>query len=66
MSQKKRCEKKRFRDQAQATAALRRITANPHQKKPRQPQRVYQCPRCKGYHLTSMSLDDHFAKDQPP
>lgn len=65
MTEKHRCRKKRFRDHDQATQALRRINGNPSLNKPKHPQRAYQCPQCQGWHLTSMSLNDHFAKDHP-
>lgn len=47
-----RNRKRRFRSKKEATHALHRI-ANRVDNRDRKPTRVYQCPACKGWFLTS-------------
>ncbi|MCU1356398.1 MAG: hypothetical protein JWM89_1816 [Acidimicrobiales bacterium] len=51
-SHTKRCPsgKTRFRDHEAATRALRRTESSNRMVRPA---RAYECPRCKGWHLTS-------------
>ena len=46
------CTKRRYRDEAAAELALARI-AEAGDAREKTPQRVYRCPRCRGWHLTS-------------
>jgi hypothetical protein len=51
------CRKLRYRDQVAALIALSRAEVkakrNSHIAKQRRENRVYECPRCRGWHLTS-------------
>ncbi|WP_181428807.1 hypothetical protein [Modestobacter versicolor] len=47
-----RCTKRRYRDEAVAQLALARIQTVGEARE-KTPQRVYRCPRCRGWHLTS-------------
>lgn len=44
--------KRRFRDQQEATHALHHIVSRGFVRQ-KTPKRAYECPRCKGWHLTS-------------
>lgn len=48
--------KTRFRDQDEATQAMHRIQGKGDQRQ-KTPQRVYECPDCRGWHLTSRLWD---------
>ena len=50
--------KQRYRDKAEATAALHRITAGARDTARRLPVRVYECPECAGWHQTSRPARD--------
>ncbi len=52
----KACDKKLFITQEEAKKELKRIRKL-HQKKTK-PKREYECPKCGGWHLTSLSLDE--------
>ncbi|MDZ7786223.1 MAG: hypothetical protein U5L95_03820 [Candidatus Saccharibacteria bacterium] len=45
--------KRRFKNDTEALAAIKRINPTKANKKPR---RSYKCPHCGGYHLTSTRL----------
>jgi hypothetical protein len=47
------CEKRRYPDQISANWTLLNIWAKGQRDRPKMERRVYRCPKCKGYHLTS-------------
>jgi hypothetical protein len=49
----RQCRKTRYRDRIAAKLALARIHHNDEPTRPKQEQRAYRCPACKGWHLTS-------------
>ena len=52
-----RCSKFRYRDKLGAQIALANTTMK--RTGSYQESRAYKCPACKGWHLTSMSLEDY-------
>lgn len=50
------CRKTWFRSEEHANAILEKIMKDP--KPGRVPCRVYECPKCHGWHLTSLGLND--------
>ena len=48
------CKKVRFRDEIGAKLALAQIRWKDKPNRPKQETRVYKCPECHGWHLTSM------------
>lgn len=47
------CEKTRYHSRALAEWALQLIRTRSDRRSEKKPTRVYLCPRCKGWHLTS-------------
>jgi hypothetical protein len=56
------CGKIRYRDEIAAKFALA-TTGRHDERRPKNETRVYKCPRCHRYHLTSMSLEDYQKKE---
>lgn len=52
----KRCHKTWFRSEEHANKILDKILRDP--KTVRVPCRAYQCPKCSGWHLTSLGLNE--------
>jgi len=52
---KGKCRKRRYRDRIAAEFALSNIRHRDSAGREKQEQRSYQCPRCRGWHLTSMA-----------
>ena len=50
------CGKKRFRDEIAAKLALSSIGRKTHERREKTERRAYRCPKCRGWHLTSMEL----------
>lgn len=55
MAVKGKCRKRRYRDRIAAEFALSNIRHRDSAGREKQEQRSYQCPRCRGWHLTSMA-----------
>ncbi len=47
------CGKIRYRDKIAAQLALASTGSNKHTRREKDEQRVYRCPQCHGWHLTS-------------
>jgi hypothetical protein len=47
------CGKVRFHDEIAAKIALAKIRAKDNPRRPKTERRVYHCPKCAGWHLTS-------------
>lgn len=47
------CRKRRYRDRIAALLALAATGRRKHARNPKQETRIYRCPACKGWHLTS-------------
>jgi hypothetical protein len=47
------CTKVRYRDRIAALLALASTASKKHTAREKTEKRVYRCPRCKGWHLTS-------------
>lgn len=52
-----KCDKTAFEDKKSAQKRLTEIKEH-GEKRDRTPERVYLCPKCKKYHLTSMNISD--------
>lgn len=48
-----KCKKRRYRDQVDAKIALANIQWRDNARRQKTETRLYRCPHCKGYHLTS-------------
>jgi hypothetical protein len=51
-----KCAKRRYNDEKEAKEALAEIKARKSKIRHRKERRLYECPSCKGYHLTSQRL----------
>lgn len=49
------CRKIRYRDRLEALIALSGVGGNRHTRRTKDEIRAYECPRCKGWHLTSQT-----------
>jgi hypothetical protein len=61
MQPKKRlhtCGKRRFRDRVSAVLDMQRIQRKHDADRDKVPCRVYECPRCKGFHMTSQPVPE--------
>lgn len=59
----KKCHKVRYKDDLDAKIALANIKHKDSSRRPKQECRVYHCPRCKGWHTTSMTEYTETGKD---